>query len=269
MRQSRGWSHGDCRVRSPRPNLAPRRPGPLLPVRHQRPALRSGVGPHAPFTVRRYRPGREHGPRVVHGRTRGGQFLDRQVYRSSAGACSRRVRGSRGWDWSERPPIPGGPPGADASLRLVAPNPVFLVLALQPRALPPRLQSSLRAHGPDGRDLAGADPLSGAELRPAGMECRRPLRAQHRRRGARLFHGRLRADWVCRVVPDGVDRGGVEFRDCPRGVGRTALDRRAKHSGSAVELAGRYGSRGRWPRRQDRSPRPVVVRADRVCGTVL
>src|SRR5438094_10246794 len=135
------WSHGDFRVCSPRPDLASRRPGRLFPVRRQRVALRSGVGAHAPSVVRRHGPCGEHGSRVVHGRTRDGQFLDRAIYRSPA-ACSRGLRGSRGWDWSERPPPPGGPPGPDASLRLVAPIAVLLVLALQPRALSPRLLSS-------------------------------------------------------------------------------------------------------------------------------
>src|SRR4029453_397757 len=165
VKQSLGWSHGDCRVRSPRPDLASCRPGPLLPVRHQRFALRSSVGPHAPSVVRRYGPRREHGPRVVHGRTCDGQFLDREVYRSPA-ACPRRVRGSRGGDWPERDLVPGGPAGSNAPLRLAAPIAVVVVLALQSRALFPRLRSSLRAHRFDGGDLAGVAPFFGEALRP-------------------------------------------------------------------------------------------------------
>ena len=74
------------------------------------------------------------------------------------------------------------------------------------RALRPRLLPARRPDHADGRDLARAEPLHGAEPRHARLERRHALRPQHRRRRPRLFRRRLRAARPAAACRDGVDR---------------------------------------------------------------
>ena len=138
------WRYGYRRVRLLRANLASRPPRTLLPVRGQWPDLRSGLDAHAPLAVWRHRPRGEHGPGVLHGGPRAGELLGRPPRRSTRPRPP-PLRRARGRDRRQRDRLAGGARGADARLRLVAPAPARLVLALQRRALCPRLLAPVRA----------------------------------------------------------------------------------------------------------------------------
>ena len=95
------WRYGYRRVRLLRANLASRPPRALLPVRGQWPDLRSGLDAHAAPAVRRHRPGREHGPGVLHGGPGAGEFLGRPPRRSTPSRPP-PLRRARGRDRRER-----------------------------------------------------------------------------------------------------------------------------------------------------------------------